>query len=67
MIRVKILKDNKHGKKGEIVFLDKNESFGLIDAGLAEVTKDMASGDYKINTLDEGQANARTKLPKVRE
>lgn len=57
MIRIKLLKDTKHGKKGEVIWLDRNESFGLIDSGQAEVTKDMGESDYKTNTLDEEQAN----------
>lgn len=49
MLRVKILKDNKHGKKGQIVVIDKNEAFGLIDSGVAEITKDMTSDDYRTS------------------
>lgn len=47
MHRVKILKSCKQGKAGEIVYLDNNEAFGLIDSGFAEITKDMNPDDYK--------------------
>ena len=60
MIRIKLLKDNKHGKKGEVIYLDKNESFGLIDSGQAIVTKEMTGNDYKITKSDEVQADGKT-------
>lgn len=47
MRRVKLLKTSKHGRSGDIVSLDNNEAFGLIDSGYAEVTKDMTPDDYK--------------------
>ena len=42
-----MLKGNKHGKVGEIVVMDNNEAFGLIDSGFAQITKDMTPDDYK--------------------
>lgn len=55
MLRVKILKSNKHGKIGEIITLDRNEAFGLIDSGQAEVTKDMTPDDYKQAGDNDGK------------
>jgi len=60
MLRVKLLKTNKHGTAGEIIYLDNNESFGLIDSGFAEITKDITSTDIKTKS-DEEQADG--KLP----
>lgn len=56
MRRVKLLKDCKQGKAQEIVVLDNNEAHGLIDSGLAEITKDMTETDYKVLKPDEEQA-----------
>ena len=59
MPRVKLLKDCKQGKKDAVVTLSPNEAFGLIDSGVAIVTKDMVESDYKI-TSDEVQADGDT-------
>lgn len=64
-MRVKLLKDHRGDRKGSVKTVSPNEGFGLIDAGIAEVTKDMTDSDYKI-TSDEVQADATTRLPKVR-
>lgn len=61
MIRIKLLKDNKHGKKGEVIWLDRNESFGLIDSGQAIVTKDMNSDDYKTS----GDSNVKNEVKQI--
>lgn len=49
-IRVKIVKDYKEYKKGQVVALSPNEAFGLIDAGYGVVSKDMQSSDYHTGT-----------------
>lgn len=56
MLRVKMLQSNKHGRKGDVVVMDNNEAFGLLDSGHAVITKDMVSSDYKL-TSDEVQAD----------
>ena len=56
VLRIKLLKDCKHGKSGDIIQLDNNESFGLIDSGFAEITKDITSTDIKTKS-DEEQAD----------
>ena len=48
MIRVKFLRNHKEHKEGDTVFLSPNEAFGLIDSGVAMVSKDMVANDYHI-------------------
>jgi hypothetical protein len=48
MIRVKFLRNHKEHKEGDTVFLSPNEAFGLIDSGVAIVSKDMVANDYHI-------------------
>lgn len=59
MVRVKLLKDSKHGKTGEIIFLDNNEAFGLIDSGYAIVTKDIVQSDTKTKASNEVQVDEK--------
>lgn len=47
MIRVKLIKPSKYGAVGSSVVIDRNEAFGLIDSGIAIVSKDMLPDDYK--------------------
>lgn len=46
-MRVKITKDYRQHKQGDIVEVSPNEGFGLIDAGYAIVSKDMTRTDIK--------------------
>lgn len=46
-MRIRIIKDNKQGKKGDIVDVSKNVAFGLIDSGVGVISKDMTPDDYK--------------------
>ena len=55
MQRVKLLKPNKYGKVNEVVVIDNNEAFGLIDSGAAILTKDMTSDDYRTS----GEVNGK--------
>jgi len=48
MVRVKIIKPTKSYKVGDIVELDNNEAFGLLDSGMAIITKDLTPHDYSI-------------------
>lgn len=49
MIRIKILKDYKQYKKDDVVNgLTKNEAFGLIDKGVAMISKDMTEADTVV-------------------
>lgn len=57
MQRVKLLTTNKYGRVNDVVVMDNNEAFGLIDSGAAVLTKDMTAADYKAKALDEEQAN----------
>lgn len=47
MVRVKIIKPHKKYQVGDILFLSRNEAFGLIDSGFAQQSKDMTAVDYK--------------------
>lgn len=47
MIRVKIVQDHKQYTKGQTLQLSPNEAFGLIDSGVAVISKDMTQIDYK--------------------
>lgn len=58
-MRVKFIKDYKGHAKGSILEVSKNEAFGLIDSGVAQVTKDMTSEDYKVSKSDEEQADGK--------
>jgi hypothetical protein len=48
MIRIKIVRDHKDFHKGEVKFVSSNEAFGLIERGIAMVSKDMTSGDMEL-------------------
>lgn len=47
IMRIKYIKDHKTNKRGDIALVSPNVAFGLIDSGVAEVTKDMQPDDYK--------------------
>ena len=47
LMRIKITKDYKEHKSGEIIDVTPNVAFGLIDKGIAKITKDMTSRDIK--------------------
>lgn len=55
MQRVRLTKNSRHGKANEIVVMDNNEAFGLIDSGQAELTKDMTSDDYQTSGVKNGK------------
>ena len=49
MLRVKIIAPHKKYRVGQTVEVTNNEAFGLIDSGVASITKDMvATNDYKV-------------------
>lgn len=47
MQRVRFLKSYKQYKQNEVALVDNNVAFGLTDSGIAVLSKDMTSGDYK--------------------
>lgn len=49
MIRVKIIKPGSKYQVGDILYISRNEAFGLMDSGFAIKTKDMTQMDYKIS------------------
>lgn len=50
MQRIKLIKDSGKYKKGQVVYIDNNEAFALIDSGLALKTKDLIEVDYKTSS-----------------
>lgn len=46
-MRIKITKDHKQYKAGEIVEVTNNVGFGLIDSGIGMISKDMTGRDIK--------------------
>jgi len=62
-MRVKFVKSNKYHKAGDVADVSPNVGFGLIDSGIAIISKDMTTSDYKITKSDEEQADGKpTKL-----
>lgn len=37
MIQVKLTKDSKHGKKGDVLYLKRNEAHTIIDGGVGKI------------------------------
>jgi hypothetical protein len=61
-VRVKITRNQGSYKQGDIIEVSKNVAFGLIDSGIAIISKDMTEEEYKL-TSDEVQADGKsTKL-----
>ncbi len=46
-MRIRIIKNHKKFKKGEIVEVSNNVAFGLLDAGAGVISKDMTGADMK--------------------
>lgn len=67
MLRVKLLKPTKYGSVGNVVVIDRNEAFGLIDSGQAILTKDMVEIEYKSKSDEEvKQADGKLSMRPVR-
>lgn len=56
MQRIKLLKNCKQGRSGEVIVVDNNEAFGLIDSGFAKITKEMTSDDYQTSGDKNGKS-----------
>ncbi len=54
MTRVKIIRDHKQLKSGQTLTVSPNVAFGLIDSGVAELTKDMTTDDYRTRVKVKG-------------
>lgn len=48
MIRIKIVKPNNKYQIGQTIIVSNNEAFGLLDSGLAILSKDMTTNDMKV-------------------
>jgi hypothetical protein len=46
-MRIKFVKDYRGKKQGDTTDVSPNEAFGLIDSGVAIISKDLTPGDYK--------------------
>lgn len=57
-MRVRILKTAKGYRKGDTAEVSRNVAFGLIDSGIAQLTKDIAPDDYK----QAGELNGSTSI-----
>lgn len=57
MQRVRITKATKNYKVGEIVVIDNNEAFGLIDSGKAVISKDITSDDITTKSVKQAGEN----------
>jgi len=71
MRRIKIIKDYKQYKKGQTVMVTPNIAHGLIDSGVAQLTKDMTPTDYKTKEVKHGKSvpqvrTMRKKVPRLR-
>lgn len=53
-MRIRIIKDKKQYKTGDIVDETPNVAFGLIDSGHAVLSKDMTSGEIKTKKVRNG-------------
>ncbi len=47
MTRIKLIKDHTTGKAGDVFNVTPNIAHGLIDSGIAILSKDMNPTDYK--------------------
>lgn len=54
-MRIRITKDTRKYKKGEVVEVSKNEAFGLLDSGMGVISKDMTPDDYKQAGDNDGK------------
>lgn len=53
-MRVKIIKNHKNYKAGEIVEVSRNVAFGLMDSGIGILSKDISESETKV-----GENNGR--------
>lgn len=55
-MRIRIIKDYKDYSKGDVVEVSNNVAFGLIDRGVAKLTKDVTSGEYQTKKVSRGRS-----------
>lgn len=48
MLRIRFTTDYKNNRKGDIKEVSRNEAFGLIDRGVAIISKDMTARDITV-------------------
>lgn len=54
-MRIRITKNHKNYTKGQIVDVSPNVAFGLIDKGVAVVSKEMTESDYQTRKVKRGR------------
>lgn len=64
-MRIKIIKDYRIYKKDQVLVVSPNIAFGLVDSGIAIVSKDMTPDDYK-QAGDKDGNNTQLRLNKPR-
>jgi hypothetical protein len=53
MQRVRITRKTKNYRVGDVVVIDNNEAFGLIDSGVAILSKDINSDDITTKSVKQ--------------
>lgn len=48
MLRIRFIQDHKNNKSGDIKEVSRNEAFGLIDKGVAIISKDITQRVVKV-------------------
>lgn len=56
-MRIRILKDYKNYRKGEIVEVSRNVAFGLIDSGNGTQSKEITERDIKTKRVKHGRSS----------
>lgn len=62
--RIKFIQDYENNKAGDITVVDNNIAHGLIEAGVAVITKDMTSRDYSTRKPSKIAVRKRGKASK---
>lgn len=61
MVRIKVIKDYKSYKAGEIVEVTPNVAHGLIERGVGLLSKDVTSTEIKSKVLTRASFKRRSK------
>lgn len=59
-MRVKIIKNHKNYRAGEIVEVTKNVAFGLMDSGIGILSKDISESETKVGANNGRVTKLRT-------
>lgn len=53
-MRIKLIKDYKEHKKGDVIDVSKNVGFGLIDSGVGIVSREITDREIKTKKVKYG-------------